>query len=327
MKLIMKSFNSHAKMVNFFEVLKPLFRKFMKMMGGLTPQTVEIEPGTVMHFWVPTQTIIESQNHDKQTMKKPKNKPGVVLLHGFAADGFLTWMFQVIALQADYAVYIPDFLFFGGSFSKSSDRSVEFQAECVVKGLKKLGVESFSVVGFSYGGMVGFKMVQLYPNLVRSLVLSGSTMVVTETISHALLEKNGFTSWSDRLLPETVEGLKKLFTIGTRWKPWFPDWIYRHYMEAMITNRKERAELLEALVSKEEGNTTPDFSKSIHLIFGENDSIFDIEVAHNMKEQLGDKATLHMIKEAGHLAHIERPFVYNSCLKKILASLERDAPK
>ncbi|KAK9287207.1 hypothetical protein L1049_015620 [Liquidambar formosana] len=318
---------SERKMVNFLVLLKPLFRILMKVIAGMRPQSVEIEPGTVMHFWVPTQTIMESQNHDDQSMKKRKNKPGVVLLHGFAGDGFLTWMFQIATLTADYTLYIPDLLFFGESFSKSTKRSPEFQAECVVKGLKKLGVERFSVVGFSYGGPVGFKMVELYPNLVRCLVLSSSVVPLSEAISRVFLENKGFKYWTTLLLPETVEGLKLLLTIVTYWKPWFPDWVYRHYLEVMVKNRKERVELLELLVCKDKGNNKPDFSQNIHLIFGDNDRILNIELARCMKEQLGDKATLHFIKKAGHLAQIERPFAYNSCLKKILASLGTEGPQ
>lgn len=35
--------------------------------------------------------------------------------------------------------------------------------------------------------------------------------------------------------------------------------------------------------------------------------------------QLGDKVILRGIKKAGHLAHLERPWVYNRCLKEFLA--------
>jgi len=40
--------------------------------------------------------------------------------------------------------------------------------------------------------------------------------------------------------------------------------------------------------------------------------------------KLGNKTTLQEIKKAGHLAHIERPCIYNRCLKQFLASVMLD---
>jgi len=37
--------------------------------------------------------------------------------------------------------------------------------------------------------------------------------------------------------------------------------------------------------------------------------------------QLGETATFQGIQKAGHLVHLERPCVYNRCLKRFLTSL------
>ncbi|CAI9763545.1 unnamed protein product [Fraxinus pennsylvanica] len=65
--------------------------------------------------------------------------------------------------------------------------------------------------------------------------------------------------------------------------------------------------------------------KRIHLLWGENDQIFKLELAQKMKEQLGDKATVEGIEKAGHLVHLERPCVYNSCLNNFLSSFHANA--
>ncbi|ESR36520.1 hypothetical protein CICLE_v10029764mg [Citrus x clementina] len=46
-----------------------------------------------------------------------------------------------------------------------------------------------------------------------------------------------------------------------------------------------------------------------------------MQTARNCKEQVGENATLVSIEKAGHLPNVERPFVYNRKLKRILASL------
>ncbi|CAN1225344.1 Epoxide hydrolase 3 [Linum perenne] len=299
-------------MVNLVAAQKPLVNLFMKM-AGVKTHAVQIQPGTVMNFWVPLETI-----------PKPPTKPVVVLIHGFAGEGIVTWQFQVGALTKKYSVYVPDLLFFGGSVSDSSDRSPRFQAETLVKGLRKLGVETCMVVGFSYGGMVAFKMAELYPDMVRGMVVSGSILAMTDSISVETLGRIGFKSSSELLLPTSVKGLKALLSVAAYKKLWFPERLHRDFLEVMFSNRKERGELLEGLVISNQDTTIPKFRQRIHLLWGENDQIFRLDLAQNMKEQLGEKATVESISKAGHLVHLERPCAYNKCLQNILATLHSE---
>jgi len=139
---------------------------------GLRPYTLEIEPGTVIKFWAPCDAV-------------SKHKPVVVLLHGFCGDGIINWHCQVGALTRDYAVYVPDLLFFGGSVTDKAERSPEFQAECLATGLGKLGVEKCVLVGFSYGGFVALKMVEMYAEMVQGVVLPVSVEELKTLLSVA----------------------------------------------------------------------------------------------------------------------------------------------
>jgi pimeloyl-ACP methyl ester carboxylesterase len=203
-------------MVNMVTLLLSLGKWTMKM-AGLKPYTVEIEPGTVMRFWVPSKTISKTKPISKPT------KPVVVLLHGFCGDGLSTWWPQIIMLAKNYAVYVPDFIFFGGSTTDKPNRSPTFQAECLAAGLKKLGVEKCAVVGFSYGGMVAFKMAELYSELVQAVVVTGAILAIQESMISSAVENIGFSSCSEMLLPSSVEGLKTLLSIGTHGNIWFPN--------------------------------------------------------------------------------------------------------
>ncbi|XP_062093265.1 uncharacterized protein LOC133799155 isoform X3 [Humulus lupulus] len=235
-------------MVNIFTIHNALLSVALKI-AGMKSEKVEIEPGTVMNFWVPSKT----------TDKNIPKKPAVVFLHGFAANGILTWQFQVLSLANKYAVYVPDFLFFGDSITDRPDRSPSFQADCVAKGLTKLGVQKCTLVGLSYGGMVGFKMAQLYPTLVHSMVVTCSVMALTESISSESLHRIGFDSWPDFLLPETAQGVKDMFHAGTYKLPSFPNWFYQQCLEAMFDNRKEKKQLLEALIMSDSEFSVPDY--------------------------------------------------------------------
>ncbi|XP_075653693.1 uncharacterized protein LOC142624079 [Castanea sativa] len=303
-------------MVNFVAALRPMVRWLMKI-AGMQPYTVEIEPGTVMNFWVPLETL----------KKKPSikgDKPAVVLVHGFFSDGIMTWLFQAFALTKQYSVYIPDLLFFGGSITDKTDRSPSFQAECLVAGLRKLGVERCTVVGFSYGGTVAFKMAELYADLVEAVVVSGSVIEMTDSINETMLQNLGYSSVSEMLLPTSAKALRMIISIASHKKLWLPDRFYIDFLEVMYTNRKERGELLEALVISDKDFTVPNFPQMIHLLWGENDRILKLEIAQNLKRQLGENASFQGINKAGHLVHLERPCVYSRCLKQFLASLHGD---
>ncbi|XAR72721.1 Triacylglycerol lipase [Bertholletia excelsa] len=302
-------------MVNVVAAVRPILHGVAKL-AGLTPQKVEIEPGTIINIWVPKQTVV-NKDHE---WKKP-NKPVVVLAHPFSADGITMWLFQAMALAGDYAVYVPDFLFFGGSTTSSTERTALFQAECLCRCLRKVGVERCTVVGLSYGGMVAFKMARLDPDLVKAMVVSSTVIELTESISNAWLPRHGFASWSELLLPRTPEGVKVLFTVGTHKLPWLPHFFYKDYLEAMFDHRKEQAELLEALVVSDKDSTVPDYPQRIYFLWADDDKIFNLELANSMKKQLGEKASLQYIKNAGHLVQWERPCAYTSHLKEILASI------
>lgn len=259
-------------MVNIIEGQKPLLHTLVRM-AGLRPVLVELEPGTVMHFWAPKHRLPSQKKTsaaaitvDKSTpvdvpesnttianttaaLSRPsKNrarriwpsrnrpKPAIVLVHGFASEGIVTWQFQFGVLVSDYDVYIPDLFFFGKSTTVQPDRSPEFQAGCVARALDMLGVERCHVVGFSYGGMVAFKLAEARPSLVRSLVVTGSVITMTDSINEASLTRLGAASSADLLLPETLERLKALLKMSMYKKLWFPDRFYKDYLEVCSNN-------------------------------------------------------------------------------------------
>ncbi|XP_065854989.1 uncharacterized protein [Euphorbia lathyris] len=271
-------------MVKALEIYMSALQGLLKL-SGMKPQQVEIEPGTIIHFWRPNQTT------------KPKPKPAVVFLHGFGSNGIQQWQFQVLSLATTYSVYVPSLLFFGDSTTDKTERSPEFQAECIAKSLKKLGVEKCVLVGLSYGGIVGFKMAEMYPDLVESMVVSGSYLAMTETYTCGLLKRIGFSSLSQLLIPYTLQDVKTTFHTLTYKLPWLPNMFFTSVLE------------------------------KFHLLWGENDEIFPMKIARDLEKKLTGKACLHYIEKAGHLVHLERPFAFNKQLKKILSSICKNGHK
>ncbi|CAL5054791.1 unnamed protein product [Urochloa decumbens] len=333
-------------MVNFIEAQKPMLSRLMKM-AGLRPIEVELEPaGTTMHIWAPkhhvgkkgttisplddpaTAAAAAAKNNSTKKSKKRRSqesRPNVVLIHGFAAEGNVTWQFNFGVLVSRYNLYIPDLMFFGKSSTASADRSPDFQAACVAAALARLGVARCDVVGFSYGGMVAFKLAEARPEMVRSLCVSGSVVAMTDAVNREAMERLGAGSSAELLMPETLKGLKALLSISMFRKMWFPDRFYKDYLKVMFTNRKERMELLQGLLTSTMDAKIPAFQQKIMLLWGEEDRIFDIKLAKKMKEQLGDNCFLYGIPKAGHLLHVERPCAYNRQLQRWLAYVNSTA--
>ncbi|WCJ33907.1 alpha/beta-Hydrolases superfamily protein [Euphorbia peplus] len=298
-------------MAKALEIYMSILQRLL-MLSGMKTQEVEVEPGTTIHFWLPTQPV--------------KTKPTLVFLHGFGSAGIQQWQFQVFALAKTYSIYVPSFLFFGGSTTDKPNRSLEFQAECVAKSLEKLGVDKCVLVCLSYGGLTGFKMAEMFPGLVKSMIVSGSDLAMRETYCCGVMKRIGFSSLSQLLIPYTVEDVKKSFHVLTYKVPWLPHIFFTSVLEIMSENRKERGELAEALITRDKDFKIPTFSLSqkFYLLWGENDEIFPMDAARNLEKQLGGKASLQSIEKAGHLAQLERPFTFNKQLKKILSSIFQD---
>nr|CAD1834254.1 unnamed protein product [Ananas comosus var. bracteatus] len=287
-------------MVNLVELQKPLIHFLLKR-AGLRQHAVEIEPGTVVSFWVPKEKVPKK----KGTVNEVVPKERAILQRAKTRQERTRRRSRP---SSSCTASRPR------ASSRGSSRSAYWRSS----------VEACTVVGFSYGGMVAFKMAEAKPDLVRNLVVSGSVIAMTDSITDESLERLGFASSAELLLPESVKGLKALLSVATYRNLWFPDRLHNDYLKVMFSNRKERAELLEGLVISNKDAVVPALTQSILLLWGENDNIFNIELAKNMKEKLGEKTTLQAIKKAGHLAHLERPCVYNRLLKEFLARIHAE---
>ncbi|KAE8808750.1 2-hydroxy-6-oxo-6-phenylhexa-2,4-dienoate hydrolase-like [Hordeum vulgare] len=310
-------------MVNWVQVLRKHFVARLATNAGLRQQAVAVdEDGTVVNFWLPKKKLTGATT----TGQAEKRRHAVVLVHGFAGDGMMTWGFQVGALAArGHDVYVPDLVHFGGSTSTSPDRSVAFQARCLAAGLRKLGVAGrwCTVVGFSYGGLVAFEMAAACPLLVRAVVISGAEVAYTAAMNDALLRRLGAKSMTELMLPETVADVDRLFSTAFYRTPWLPRRLLSDFLKVMCDNRKERAEMLKGMiVNTDKEASAPIFQQNILLLWGENDNYFLVEGAKRLKGDLGENVMLQIISKAGHLAHLERPCVYNRCLKEFLAHVD-----
>lgn len=176
--------------------------------AGLSSYTVDVDHETTVHFWAPT--------------NRKAQKPSVVLIHGFGPAAIWQWRQQVQFLAPHFNVYVPDLIFFGGSSSKSSERSETFQAASVGKLLDKLKVEKFQVVGTSYGGMVAYNLAKMLgEERVEKVVIASSGVNMKRSNNVALVQRAELDKIEDLLLPATPQQLRKLMSLSIYNSPQF----------------------------------------------------------------------------------------------------------
>jgi 3-oxoadipate enol-lactonase len=98
----------------------------------------------------------------------------LLFLHSLAFDGRM-WAELVAALSKKYRCINMDFRGHGRSSPPDSECTLEQFAEDVYGLMKELGIEQAHVAGSSLGGMVAMRLALAHPEVVRSLVLLGTS--------------------------------------------------------------------------------------------------------------------------------------------------------
>ncbi|XP_059644675.1 uncharacterized protein LOC132286365, partial [Cornus florida] len=286
--------------VTLFDAIISVYFRFC----GLSPCTVDLDDQTTMHFW--------TTNHRRF------DKPGLVIIHGYGGNSRLQFVRQVGPLSQCFNLYVPDLLFFGKSFTNRSDRTELFQARCVCEGLKRLGVDRFSVYAISYGGFVGYRMAEICPEMVDKVVIVSSGIGCTEDQKGEQLRKLNRDP-RDILLPEKPDDLRLLINLSIyKFDPfkWVPDFLLKEFINVMCKDyRKEKLELVEHILAMKADSDFPILTQETLLIWGDQDNVFPVCLAHQLQRHLGPKSKLEIIKDTGHAVNVESPDTLNHLIK------------
>ncbi|XP_039057763.1 uncharacterized protein LOC120201152 isoform X2 [Hibiscus syriacus] len=205
--------------------------------AGLTSKSIDIDYGnTTVHLWSPK---------PDQTPRKP----ALFLLHGFGPSAIWQWRRQVQFFASYFDVYVPDLVFFGGSTTKSKERSEVFQAISMAKLMEKLGVKKYHVMGTSYGGFVAYHMAKLWPDTVEKVVIASSGVNMRKADNTALLERANVENIEEIMLPETATQIRTLSRLAVSWRfNMIPNFFWNNIVNQLYSeNRREKLELLKGV--------------------------------------------------------------------------------
>lgn len=243
-----------------------------------------------------------AEDHRPLSLTRRKGKGAglsVVLIHGFAADA-AGWAPLEKALGGEREIIRIELPCHGRSPLVRVGSFREF-TRMVVRAFDDLDADAVHLVGHSLGGAVAAAVADIRPRKVASLSLISSAGLGPE-IDGATLNGIARAAKTDSLAP----WLKRL---GAR-----PDAISYDFAKAAMMTRMEpelRAAQLElAEILFPDGTQSFDLSAAMErveapfkIIWGKQDRIFPWQ--HALR--VSDAAGLHLLDNAGHIPHIERP--------------------
>jgi pimeloyl-ACP methyl ester carboxylesterase len=231
----------------------------------------------------------------------------LLLLHGLMG-ALSNWDDVIHEFKDRYKVVIPLLPIYDLPLLTTGVKSI---SKFIHKFIKYKKFDEVVLLGNSLGGHVGLIFVISHPELVKALVLTGSSGLYENAFGGSfpkrenyefIREKVAFTFYS----PETAT--KELV-----------DEVYE-----AVNNRNKVIRILAMAKSAIRHNMSKDLHKikvPVSLIWGKNDRITPPEVAEEFKTLI-PQSELNWIDECGHAPMMEQPQEFNKILNAFLNKLE-----
>lgn len=244
----------------------------------------------------------------------------VVFLHGFGLSKDM-WGSMLPVFSKSFRVIAPDLPGFGETgFNEGERYNCMKQADRFEEYVKKLGLNSFHLVGCSASGGISGYYTSKYPGRVKTLVLIGPFGVKSDIKSDYI---KVYDKGENPLVFETVEGydlamsyivLKtkplpgrfKSFIAGEAEKTY--DFYSREFKNEIDT---EGWDMLRPYLGRIQAPTL--------VLFGDRDRVFDPSSAGIFKKGIKNVKTV-IIKDAGHLTYMDKPDETNSAIIDFIKS-------
>lgn len=183
-------------------------------------------------------------------------------------------------------------------------------------------MQKFHAVGTSYGGFVAYHMARMAPGKVEKVVIASSGVNMRKGDNEALVKRAGFEKLEDLMLPENAVQLRTLARFAVSRKlVLVPDFFFNDFVQNLYAkNRKEKLELLKGVTLGRSENATliTPLQQDVLIVWGDQDQIFPLKMAHELKELLGEKVKLEVLEKTSHLPQVEDSGRFNNLVNKFL---------
>ncbi|QSE87437.1 alpha/beta fold hydrolase (plasmid) [Rhodococcus pseudokoreensis] len=248
----------------------------------------------------------------------------VVLLHGSGpgVSGYANWRLTIPTLSATRRVLAPDLVGFGYTERPDGHHYVmDTWVGQVEDFVDAMGLDSYSLVGNSFGGALALRIATKHRDRVQRLVLMGSVGVPFE-ITAGLEEVWGYEP--------SVEGMRRVLDYFTYNRALIDDDLaaarYRASIQpgfhesyaAMFPAPRQRC--LDAMVTDDDAIRA--IACPTLIVHGREDEVIPAATSHRLFELIPD-ARLHMLGRCGHWSQIEHSAEFNQLVAGFLAAGDR----
>lgn len=233
----------------------------------------------------------------------------IVLLHGFLENQSM-WQDLIPELSKKHRIITLDLLGHGESGCLGYVHSMEDNAEAVRSVLSKLRIRKAIFVGHSMGGYVALAFADLYPSIVKGLVLQNSTSKA-DSEERKTNRDRAIKAVKKDYIGFVRLSISNLFNPDNRER--LADEIEKVKVEALKTPLQGIVASLEGMkIRKDREALLHSATYPILLILGKKDSVLNYE--DGVKQLENTTAKLVTFPD-GHMSHIENRY---DLLKKLL---------
>lgn len=257
--------------------------------------------------------------------KIDSNKPTVLLGHSYLWDHQM-WREQLEVLQSHYNCIATDLPAHGQTgIWQDRNYSIQRLSDLHYELMQQLGIEKFTVIGLSVGGMWGTQLALDHPKMVQGLCIMGSYVgvepVETRTQYLSLLDITATHGFSEEMLSNLVNYFLTMTTAKTR-----EDLVERFKQPLRYLNQdaERRAHVCElgryifnrdSLMEKLSSLTVP-----VHIIVGQQDLPRPVCESEQMAKQIAE-CELTIIENAAHISNIEQVEIVTATLERFLKKI------
>ena len=241
--------------------------------------------------------------------------PVIILLHGFAGNAQLTWKNELLALAKTHTVIAPDLLWFGKS-NATLTPNLNNQTIVIKQLLNHLKVDTFSVIGQSYGGFLALNLALNNPKIVKKLCIAnspGNTFNKEELENVA--KKYKVDNVSDLFVFKEAKYLQRLYDLAAFKKHSLPGFLAKQLFETYFN--QHHPELVKLMLSLQEENNSLEKNNSLWpikscVIWSENDELFSLKEGQKFASSI--HADFQSIKNCGHAAQLDQPKLFTNAI-------------
>ncbi len=247
----------------------------------------------------------------------------LLLLHGLAGSTG-NWVEMLPELLDRYRVLAVDLPGHGGSGPLPKGATTADFASVAASVLNAEGVTRALVAGHSFGGLIGLRLAQSRPELVRGLLLVSPAGITSATRAAQMLVLASATVRPGRLVaPFRHRFATRTWYRRVLFRPWFVSdpvaltprathgllAAQRHHIDTKTAGR--------AMVADDPREDLPPVACPTLVLWGARDAQLPLDDAFEYARRL--RAKLRLVADCGHLVIVERPHAVLDALEELAA--------